>query len=95
MSFRALAWPCGNPLTEDYLIIRSGLLREEVRLAGIRQVERSSALGSAPAFSLWRVRIAADAGVHLISPRDRDGFIAELTARLGRGGASAGQAAPR
>jgi hypothetical protein len=53
-----------------------------VPLAKIRSVKPSWSLLAAPALSLRRVKITFDHGSCLISPRDREGFIADLEARL-------------
>lgn len=78
----ALSRPCVYTLTDDSLKIKSGMLEDEVPLHKIRGVEKSSSAWSAPALSLRRVKLTLDRGWRLISPRDRDAFIADLTARL-------------
>lgn len=78
----ALTIPCVYTLTERSLIIRAGLLKEGLPLDRIRKAEKSSSAWSAPALSLRRVKITLDDGWRLISPGDRDRFIADLNARL-------------
>ena len=80
----AFTVPCVYTLTDESLKIQCGVLEDDVPLARIRKVEKSSSALSAPALSLRRVRISLDDGYRLISPRDRDGFIADLIARLHR-----------
>jgi len=78
----AFTIPCLYTLTDENLKIQCGVLEDDVPLARIRKVEKSSSALSAPALSLRRVRLSLDDGQRLISPKDRDGFIADLTARL-------------
>ena len=78
----ALSLPCVYTLTDESLKIKSGMLEDEVPLRTIRRAEKSSNLWSAPALSLRRVKITLDDGSRFISPKDRDGFITDLEARL-------------
>jgi hypothetical protein len=78
----AFAIPCVYTLTDESLKIKCGILEDDVPLTKIRKTEKSSSTCSVPALSLRRVKITLDDGYRLISPRDRDGFIADLTARL-------------
>jgi hypothetical protein len=78
----ALSIPCVYTLTDESLKIRSGLLEDEVPLREIKGAEKSGSLWSAPALSLRRVKITLASGSRIISPKDRDGFIADLHARL-------------
>ena len=78
----ALAYPCIYTLTDEHLTIRAGLLTETLPLQRIRAVAPSSNPLSAPALSLQRIKLTLDDGYRLISPRDRDAFIADLEARL-------------
>lgn len=82
----ALSIPCVYTLTDDSLKIRSGLLEDEVPLRKIRGAEKSGSLWSAPALSLRRVKVTLEDGVRVISPQDRDGFIADLDTRLRQAG---------
>jgi hypothetical protein len=58
------------------------MLEDEIPLRKIRGAEKSGAPWSAPALSLRRVKITLEEGSRYISPKDRDGFIADLDARL-------------
>ncbi len=84
----AMSVPCVYTLTEQTLFIRSGVFREEIPLSRIRGAEKSGSLLSSPALSIKRVKVRLDDGYRLISPRDRDGFIAEINARCVSGLAS-------
>lgn len=80
----ALACPCIYTLTDEHLTIRAGLLEETLPLPRIRAVAKSSNPLSAPALSLQRIKLTLDDGYRLISPRERDVFMADLEARLRR-----------
>ncbi len=75
---RLLTWPCRYTLTDDSLNIRCGLLFRSVPLDQIQGAELSSSWESAPALSLRRVRIRLDRGYRIVSPIDREAFIADL-----------------
>ena len=72
-------------LDDQQLIVRSGPFRWSILLARIDSVKRSRNILSSPALSLDRVQIRYD---HfrfvLISPEDRDRFLAELENRRSR-----------
>lgn len=76
-----LAYPCVYTLTDEHLTIRAGLLNETLPLQRIRTVALSSSPLSAPALSLRRIKLTLDEGWRLISPSDRDAFIADLESR--------------
>jgi hypothetical protein len=76
------AVPCRYTLKETELDIQCGILQATVPYRAIRRLELSCSLWSAPALSLNRVKIVLDEGFHLISPRNRREFIADLQARL-------------
>jgi Bacterial PH domain len=80
----ALSIPCVYTLTDESLKIKSGLLEDEVPLRKIRGAEKSSSMWSAPALSLRRIKLTLDDGSRSISPKDRDGFITDLEARLAK-----------
>lgn len=64
------------------LSAQSGPFIWTVPLSDIRSVEPSRSLQSAPALSLDRLAIRHGAGgLLLVSPKDRDGFLAALKAR--------------
>lgn len=86
LSGAVIAWlsiPCRYTLTDRSLVIECGRDREEIRYTEIRDVAPSSSPLSAPALSLRRVKILLNRGYRLISPRDREAFIAELRRRSG------------
>ena len=80
----AIAWPVTYTLADDELVVRFGLARVRVAYAAITAVAPSRNPLSAPAWSLDRLRIDHDGGFLLISPRDRDAFVAALSSRACR-----------
>lgn len=80
----ALACPCDYTLTDEHLTIRAGLLNETLPLHRIRTAVLSTSPLSAPALSLRRIKLTLDEGSRLISPRNRDAFIADLEQRRQR-----------
>ena len=77
-----LAYPCRYVLEPDHLLISSGLLfRQRIAYREITGVEPSSNPFAAPALSLRRVKITYGRRYQLVSPRERDEFIAALRAR--------------
>lgn len=70
--------PCRYTILEDTLSIRCGILCYQVPLSEIESVQRSVSLRSGPALSMRRVLITTKQRGYLISPQDRDGFIADL-----------------
>jgi len=76
--------PCVYTLTDECLKIKCGVMEDEIPLKKIRKAEKSGSVWSAPALSLRRVKITLEEGCRVISPKDRDEFIAELTALLSR-----------
>lgn len=78
----AFTIPCSYTLSNNQLKVKCGVLENVYPLSRIRTVEKSSSAWSAPALSLRRIKITFDHGYCLISPKDRDSFIADLNARL-------------
>ncbi|CAN5358774.1 PH domain-containing protein [soil metagenome] len=79
----AFTVPCRYTLEDDHLAIRCGLIRKRIPYAQIKRIELSSSAMSAPALSLRRVKIVHGRSFQLVSPRDRDRFIEELSKRAG------------
>ena len=76
--------PCEYTLADDHLLIRSGIVRQRIHYADITDVAPSRSLWAAPAMSLRRVKVSFGGRFQLVSPRDRERFIAELRARVGQ-----------
>ncbi len=78
-----LAYPCTYTLTATSLTIRAGLMNEEIPLTKIEGAEPCFSLWSSPALSLKRVRVVLqDGGSRLISPKDREAFVADLATAI-------------
>jgi uncharacterized membrane protein YdbT with pleckstrin-like domain len=82
-----VGYPCDYTLTDDHLVIRSGIVRYRVPYAGITSIEPSASLWAAPALSLRRVKITGAGRFYLVSPNDRDRFIEMLRERVAASGA--------
>lgn len=80
--FATFSLPCRYILGEAELIIQCGILKWIIPYRDIRRLELSCSLWSAPALSLNRVKIVLDDGFQLISPKNRQKFIADLQAHL-------------
>lgn len=74
--------PCVYTLTEEHLHIRCGVITTTIPLTQINRVALSGSWLSGPALSLKRVRIDYGSEATLVSPRDREAFIAELEAAV-------------
>jgi len=82
----AASFPLYYELTEQDLVIRSGLFRWKVPLDGIEEIRPTRSILSAPALSLDRLLIRFRSrkggfGAAMISPRDQAGFLREVAAR--------------
>lgn len=73
--------PCRYTLSNESLQIRSGFLEIVVPLATIRKAERVRSFWAAPCLSIDRVLITATKAKEMVSPVDRDAFIADLMSR--------------
>jgi len=81
-----LVFPMRYGVGRAELTVRFGVVRQRIRLADIRRVRPSSSALSSPALSLKRLRIDWTAGRErwvLVSPADREGFLALLAERAG------------
>ncbi|MCO8121863.1 PH domain-containing protein [Stieleria sp. TO1_6] len=70
--------PCRYTILPDSLTIRCGILFTRVPLNQIKSIEPSSSWISGPALSLRRVKISTASRFYLVSPIQRERFIAEL-----------------
>jgi membrane protein YdbS with pleckstrin-like domain len=75
-----LVFPCRYTIDEDDLLIRCGVIRHQIPLKTIQRVEPSRTLASGPALSMSRVLVVTRLKNYVVSPKDREGFIAELSA---------------
>ncbi len=84
--YLGLVFPMRYAITDDTLVVRHGLVRQHVPLASITDVRPTHNPLSSPALSLDRLRIAFGEGFFraiMISPKDKDEFMRELSARAG------------
>lgn len=82
LTIYALCHPTHYTLTDKALLIRSGWIEESVDLRRILHAEKSSSPWGAPALSLRRIKLTLHGGSCVISPKDRDAFLADLHTRL-------------
>jgi hypothetical protein len=82
----ALTLPCRYTILDDALSIRCGLICYQLDLRDIRVVEPSASLRSGPALSLRRVLVATDRRKYILSPKDRERFIRQLSDAIKRVG---------
>jgi membrane protein YdbS with pleckstrin-like domain len=71
--------PCRYTILADTLSIRCGVLLMRVPLNQIKAIQPSRSWLSGPALSLRRVKVSTASRFYLVSPTDRERFIAELT----------------
>lgn len=77
-----LALPCRYVLGPESLVIHCGVMTWTIPYREIERIELTYNLWIAPALSVTRVRIVMKGGIQLISPRQREAFLAELQGRL-------------
>lgn len=78
------SYPCRYTLTDQMLHVRCGVFRSDVPLTKVIRAERSGTWLSAPAWSLRRVRVVLTDGQCVVSPKNRDEFIADIEARAAK-----------
>jgi hypothetical protein len=84
--YMLLVIPIRYGVSREYLVIRFGLIRSRIRLDEIREVYSTRNPLASPALSLNRLAIRTGDGplkMTLISPADRDGFLATLADNSG------------
>src|SRR5689334_12855428 len=69
-------------VTADTLRVRSGPIRITVPLRSVTRLRASRTPLSSPALSLDRIEVWYESTHVVISPRDRDGFVAAIAARV-------------
>ena len=79
----AFTHPCRYTILKESISIRCGILFYQIPLAEIESVEPSSSWLSGPALSTRRVKLKTKKRTILISPRERDIFIADLRSETG------------
>lgn len=86
---RTMAWPVRYVIDGDVLVVRSGFVKYRIVIGSILRIEPTRSVLSSPAWSLDRIRVFFRVGGGLessimISPADRDGFLAALEQAAGR-----------
>jgi membrane protein YdbS with pleckstrin-like domain len=76
--------PCRYTILDDALSVRCGIIYYQVPLGEIENVEPSGTWRSGPALSMRRVLITTRKRYVVISPRERDEFIADLCDAIAR-----------
>ena len=79
-----MGWGVSSPsytVTDDLLEVRCMWLTELIPLGSVRSLHPTRSLLSAPALSLDRIELVHTTGRTLVSPRDREGFVASLRRR--------------
>ena len=79
----AFTHPCRYTILEDSISIRCGILFYQIPFAEIESVESSSSWLSGPALSMRRVKIKTKKRTIIVSPQQRDEFIADLKSETG------------
>ncbi|MDF2180379.1 PH domain-containing protein [Aliiglaciecola sp. CAU 1673] len=74
--------PCHYILTSDQLLVRCGLTTLSLSYKGIRKIGPTHNFLWAPALSKRRLEIDSSEGYLLISPKNRQKFMAELSQRM-------------
>lgn len=82
----AFSYPCEYLLEADHLLIRAGFARWRIPYARITGIAPSRSVWAGPALSLRRVKIDYGRRFVLVSPRDREGFVEALRARVDAAG---------
>lgn len=81
-----LVFPMRYGIAEDDLVVRYGVVRHRIRLERIQEVAPTHNPLSSPALSLDRLAIRTGSGLFaetMISPADREAFLATLAMRAG------------
>ena len=75
--------PCRYTLLSDALSVRCGIICYQVPFTDIKTVEKSGTWISGPALSMKRVIVSTQKRNLILSPKDRDEFIADLRECIG------------
>ncbi len=75
----AFTLPCRYTLLRDALSIRCGIICYQIPYDEIIRVEPSASLRSGPALSMRRVLVETNRRRHILSPKQRQEFIDDLT----------------
>ena len=74
-----LTIPCRYTIEEEDLHVRCGIISYRIPLKTVERVEPSRTWVSGPALSMKRVMVFTKFRNYVLSPADREGFIADLS----------------
>jgi hypothetical protein len=83
-TYLGLVFPMRYGISDEYLVVRHGVVRQHIKLADITEVTLTHNPLSSPALSLDRIKIKFGAGFFssaMISPAAKIEFLAELAER--------------
>ena len=84
----ASVYPLHYQVTDSDLVVRSGIQRWQIPLAAIVGLKPTNSFVASPALSLERLEVSYEDNGKirslLISPKDQDGFLYELSTRVCR-----------
>jgi membrane protein YdbS with pleckstrin-like domain len=80
----AFTVPCRYTMLDDALSVRCGIIFYQIPFDQIKCVEKSRTVLSGPALSMRRVLVVTHKRKHILSPRERDAFIEDITNVIAR-----------
>ena len=75
----ALAVPCRYTIEDENLHVRCGILSYRISLKSIDDIASSGTWQSGPALSMKRIIVHTKLKRYVLSPRDREAFLSELS----------------
>ncbi len=78
--------PCRYTMLDDTLSVRCGIIGYQIPYDQIESVQPSRTILSGPALSMRRVLVITKKRKYVLSPRDRDEFIEDLSQVIATGG---------
>jgi membrane protein YdbS with pleckstrin-like domain len=81
VAVRPFTRPCRYTLSDETLKIESGFLKIVMPLSKVQKAEQMRSFLAAPCLSIDRVLVTATDAKEMISPADRQAFIADLISR--------------
>ena len=82
LSVRPFISPCQYELSDEALRIQSGFLKITIPVNEVERAELVRSYWAAPCLSVDRVLVVAGNSVEMVSPVDRQSFIADLMTRV-------------
>jgi membrane protein YdbS with pleckstrin-like domain len=78
----AFTIPCRYTILHDALSVRCGIICYQIPIDQVERIEPSKTILSGPALSMRRVLVTTSKRQYILSPRQRDEFIADLSAAV-------------